>query len=112
VPKKEMWRAEPEPEDFSAADNYLALILRFPQRAEVVRQLKTAKSIYRQAKDLLRASRLALLPETDVDVAKELKKAKKEGAACARCSWLESRRPVRSSHPALRSRLLLYVRGH
>jgi hypothetical protein len=39
--------------------------------------LKAATLTLRQAKDLLRASRLALLPETDLDVAKELKKVKK-----------------------------------
>jgi hypothetical protein len=77
VSKKERWKAEPEPQDFSAADDYLVLILGSSERAEVVRQLKAAKLIYWQPKDLLRSSRLALLPEDDADVTKELKKVKK-----------------------------------
>jgi hypothetical protein len=75
--RKERWKPVPDSQDFSAADDYLTLILRNAERAEVIRQLKAAPLTLRQAKDLLRASQLPLLPEENVDVAKELKKVRK-----------------------------------
>ena len=75
--KTAKWKAAPDAHDFPAVDDYLTLILGASERAAVIRQLKRATLAHRQAKDLLRASRLPLLPMNNVDVAKDLKKVKK-----------------------------------
>jgi hypothetical protein len=73
---RENWKAEPDEHDFPAAMNYLSLVFPEPDCAEIVARLKDAETIYRKAKDLMRASRLALLPVEDPHVAVELKKVK------------------------------------
>jgi len=70
----EHWLAEPEEKDFLAAANYLSLLFGDEEVASIVEQLRSAPAIQREASDLLRASRLELLPETDPVVMKNLKK--------------------------------------
>ena len=70
----EHWQNEPEEKDFLAATNYLSLIFADERVASIVDELRKALPIRREASDLLRASRLALLPETDPVVKKNLKK--------------------------------------
>jgi hypothetical protein len=70
---KERWTRSPAPHDYPAASDYLSLLFDAP----MVRGLRTATVTTRKAKDLLRASGLALLPSTDAEVAKDLKKVKK-----------------------------------
>jgi hypothetical protein len=77
VSKTEHWKIEPDPHDYPAAADYLSLLLPRTQVTAVVRQLKRAPLIHQQAKDLLRASRLTLLPTDDPDVARDLKRVRK-----------------------------------
>ena len=74
---KEHWKDEPEEHDFPAAADYLSLV--FPDRlaASLVDALRHAPTVRRKAKDLLRASRLPLLPQDDVHVKRDLKKVAK-----------------------------------
>ncbi|MDQ6910285.1 MAG: hypothetical protein M3Z84_05805, partial [Actinomycetota bacterium] len=74
---KTLWNPEPDEHDYPAAVDYLSLLL--PQReAEGLAQtMRKAPTVRRKAKDLLRASRLPLLPADDVDVAKDLKRVKR-----------------------------------
>jgi hypothetical protein len=68
------WSEEPEEHDFPAAADYLSLLLPESVSASIVVELRSAPVIYRKAKDLLRASRLELLPVDDPEVKKDLKK--------------------------------------
>jgi hypothetical protein len=77
VAKKEFWKAEPDPHDFPAAGDYLSLLLPAAHVTVVVRKLKAAPLTHKKAKNLLRASRLELLPADDPDVARDLKKIRK-----------------------------------
>jgi len=71
------WLAEPEEHDYTAAANYLTLVLQPSKITAVVKKLRSSKLQQFAAKDVLRASRL---PHLDVDnphVAHDLKKADK-----------------------------------
>jgi hypothetical protein len=70
----ERWKEEPEEHDFPAAADYLSLLFSELEAAALVEQLRSAPLIRRKAKDLLRASQLELLPETDTEVRRDLKK--------------------------------------
>jgi hypothetical protein len=70
----EHWQDEPEAHDFPAAADYLSLVAPAAEVAKVVDALKSAKTDHRKAKDLLRASRLSLLPADNVHVKKDLAK--------------------------------------
>jgi hypothetical protein len=72
--KTEHWKDEPDEHDFPAAADYLSLLLPVPAAAALVEGLKGVEKIDRQAKDLLRASRLTLLPRDNPHVAADLKK--------------------------------------
>jgi len=70
----EHWTSEPEEHDFPAAADYLSLLLEEGVAASVVAELRVAATSYRKAKDLMRASGLALLPADNAHVAKDLAK--------------------------------------
>ena len=74
--KKEHWASEPEPHDYPAAADYLALLAGDDVVASTLEALRLAPVVHKKAKDLLRASRLELLPTTDIEVAADLKKVK------------------------------------
>jgi hypothetical protein len=74
VPVTEHWQEEPEEHDFPAAADYLSLLAPASEVTKVVDALRSAETIHRQAKDLLRASRLALLAADNVHVRKDLAK--------------------------------------
>ena len=74
---RERWTHDPAAHDYPAAGNYLSLLLDAATAAAVVRALQRAPVIVGKANDLLRASRLPLLPADDPEVAKDLKKVKK-----------------------------------
>jgi hypothetical protein len=74
VPVEEHWQEEPEEHDFPAAADYLSLLAPAGDVAKVVDALRSAETIHRKAKDLLRASRLGLLPADNVHVKKDLAK--------------------------------------
>ena len=68
------WMDEPEEHDFPAASDYLTLVMSDAQAEKVVEALRHAPLLHRKAKDLLRASGLALLPRDNAHVASDLKK--------------------------------------
>ncbi len=69
------WLDEPQHHDFAAAADYLSLVLEQNEVEQLVHGLREAKTVQRKAKDILRASRLELLPKTDPHVAADLAKA-------------------------------------
>ena len=72
-----LWGEEPDEHDYPAAADYLALLAPAPQISEIVAALKQAPIVHKKAKDLLRASCLALLPIDNPHVQRDLKKIKK-----------------------------------
>jgi hypothetical protein len=74
---KVLWGNEPDEHDYPAAADYLALLAPTAQISEIVVALKQAPIVQKKAKDLLRASRLALLPKDNPHVQRDLKKIKK-----------------------------------
>jgi len=71
-----MWKEEPDEHDYPAATSYLSLVVQ-PRLAEVaVSALQVARLEHFAAKDILRASRLPLLPPDDQHVAKDIAKVK------------------------------------
>jgi hypothetical protein len=74
VPVEEHWQDEPEAHDFPAAADYLSLLAPASEVSKVVDALRAAETVHYEAKDLLRASRLGLLPPDNVHVRTELEK--------------------------------------
>jgi hypothetical protein len=72
-----LWGEEPDEHDYPAAADYLALLATSTQISAIVAALKKAPVVHKKAKDLLRASQLALLPEDNPHVQRDLKKIKK-----------------------------------
>jgi hypothetical protein len=68
------WKHEPEEHDFPAAGDYLSLLFDDSDTAAIVERLRSRRSSSHKAKDLLRASRLDLLPEADPAVLRDLTK--------------------------------------
>ncbi len=73
----ELWAAAPAAHDFDAAADYLSLLFDAATIRTVVRRLRAASPANKKAKDLLRASGLALLPADDRELRKDLKKVRK-----------------------------------
>ena len=71
------WLPKPEKHDFQAAEDYLSLIMPAKRAAEYRKKLVAARDevTHRKAKDILRASQLALLDEKNKHVASDLAKA-------------------------------------
>jgi disulfide oxidoreductase YuzD len=74
--KQKIWLSDPEEHDFPAAEDYLTLLFPPEETAKIVLQLKNNKTAVKKAKDILRASRLELLPKDNVHVRADLKKVK------------------------------------
>src|SRR5215472_15503325 len=70
------WKVEPDEHDYPAAISYLSLIVEPEAATVVVSRLRTAEVQHFKAKDLLRASRLALLPAANFHVAADRRKVK------------------------------------
>ena len=75
----EHWKDDPDEHDYPAASDYLSLLLPDASVGPVVEALKGAPDFHRKAKDLLRASRLALLDESNPHVADDLAKVRRGG---------------------------------
>ncbi|MGH8994755.1 MAG: hypothetical protein ACRDYB_01730 [Acidimicrobiales bacterium] len=73
----EHWKEEPDEHDFPAASDYLSLVMAEPVVVAAVSALRSAPLIRRKAKDLLRASGLALLAPDNAHVADDLDKVRK-----------------------------------
>jgi hypothetical protein len=71
---KEHWKSEPDDHDYPAAADYLSLLMDKGEVTNAVAALRKAAVTHRKAKDLLRASRLELLPADNVHVKKDLAK--------------------------------------
>jgi hypothetical protein len=71
------WRDQPQEHDYPAAASYLNLVCDPTEAQRVVAALKEAPLEHHQAKDLLRASGLALLPVENVHVAADLAKIRR-----------------------------------
>jgi hypothetical protein len=71
---KEHWKSEPDDHDYPAAADYLSLLMDKGEVTNAVAALRKATVTHRKAKDLLRASRLDLLPADNVHVKKDLAK--------------------------------------
>jgi hypothetical protein len=71
------WLDEPEEHDYPAAAAYLALLAGPDQVMALVEALRQAPVTHQKAKDILRASRLALLEETNAHVRSDLVKVHK-----------------------------------
>jgi hypothetical protein len=74
---REHWKQEPDEHDYPAAHDYLSLVIAEALATSLVEALKNAPLVHRKAKDLLRASRLPLLDDSNVHVAKDLEKIHK-----------------------------------
>ena len=72
-----IWKNEPDKHDYPAAANYLSLIADADLVDHLVKKLKKAPLVTYKAKDLLRASGLALLPLDDGHVKEDLAKVVK-----------------------------------
>jgi hypothetical protein len=73
----EHWKDEPEDQDFPAAESYLSLLLEPVAAKKLVKALRRVGGVaHYHAKDILRASDLALLPPDNVHVAADLAKVK------------------------------------
>jgi hypothetical protein len=72
-----IWLAAPLKEDYRAAYRYLSLLFPHMEAESLVRKLRKARTITRQAKDVLRASQTHLLEKNNPDVSHQLKKIKK-----------------------------------
>jgi hypothetical protein len=73
----EHWQSEPDNHDFPAAKTYLSLIAEPSLAEKLMKLLERAPTSTYEAKDLLRASRLPLLEETNRHVATDLDKVKR-----------------------------------
>ncbi|MGH3825743.1 MAG: hypothetical protein ACRDQX_01005 [Pseudonocardiaceae bacterium] len=74
------WKTEPDAHDYPAAASYLSLIAPSAQASDLVERLKAGPLEHYKAKDMLRASGLALLPPTNPHVAADLAKVKDKTA--------------------------------
>lgn len=64
----DLWLPDPEEHDFPAAADYLDLIVGAEQVERIVTALRRAETVTKKAKDVMRASRLPLLPADNVHV--------------------------------------------
>ncbi len=73
----EHWKDEPEARDYPAARSYLSLLVDPSEAKKTVKALAGDPTATRyQAKDILRAARLPLLPLDDPEVTKDLAKVR------------------------------------
>ena len=77
MPHAVKWLPQPQKHDFQAAEDYLSLVMSAKRAAEWRGRLSEASGeiTHRKAKDILRASQLALLTEDNKHVASDLHKA-------------------------------------
>jgi len=72
------WKSKPDDHDYPAAQNYLQLTMPAADAAKLVTRLREGAMIRAKAKDLLRASGLAVLTEDNVHVADDLRKIRSD----------------------------------
>ncbi len=74
---EKFWLHTPEKHDYPAAADYLELLFTTEEAEKTIALLKEAKTVVKKAKDVLRASALPLLIDTDIYVRSDMKKVKK-----------------------------------
>ncbi|HET9051242.1 MAG TPA: hypothetical protein VFO60_06025 [Candidatus Dormibacteraeota bacterium] len=74
---KEHWKDRPDEHDYPAASDYLGLLMDAAACEKAVSAMRAAPLVHCKAKDLLRASRLPLLPPDNDHVAKDLHKVER-----------------------------------
>ncbi len=74
VEPAQLWMDEPEEHDYPAAEDYLSLVFTPKQAEDLAKRLRKTGLIRRKAKDILRASGLAILPKENFFVAGNLQK--------------------------------------
>ena len=71
----EHWKAEPDKQDFPAAESYLSLLVGSDKATKLAKALRKKQQLkHFAAKDILRAAGLALLDSQDSEVAADLAK--------------------------------------
>ena len=75
--RTELWMDKPEKHDYPAAMDYLSLLMETKHAAALADRLRRTALIRRSARDILRASGLAVLPKDNPYVARDLKKVRK-----------------------------------
>ena len=74
---KKLWNGAPAADDLKAASAYLSLLASMSTTKRMVAALRRASTESAVAKDLLRASKLPLLPREDTHVEEDLKRIHK-----------------------------------
>jgi hypothetical protein len=78
MPKEQIvWKKKPEADDYNGTLNFLSLIFPAAKSEKLLRALRSATTMERAAKDLLRAGNLPLLPRDDPHVDDDLKRIHK-----------------------------------
>lgn len=77
IKDKKIWLKEPESHDYPAALDYLELLYTHGVADAYVRLLQSTQTVSKKAKDILRASKLPLLPKSNTHVKANIKKVKK-----------------------------------
>ena len=95
---KEHWDSKPDQHDYPAAANYLSLLLPEAEVNKVVAKMKDAPLGRWKAKDLLRASRLALLPTDNPHVSVDLKRVEQGPEAVSGASRTRAYDQVHRPH--------------
>lgn len=73
---RKLWKSKPNKSNYPAAYDYLELLLEPDDCKRVVKRLRRAKMSQKKAKDILRSSRLPLLPKDNIHVRENIKKSK------------------------------------
>ena len=71
---KVLWETEPEDHDYPAAQSYLSLLTDADEISRIVEELRSSPIEIIKAKDVIRASGLALLDRSNFHVKRDLKK--------------------------------------
>ena len=74
---KTIWTRKPARHDYEAAEAYLGLVFKPASVKALVRALRRAPTIQREAKDILRAANLPVLAKDSPHVAADLRKIEK-----------------------------------
>lgn len=71
-----IWLEKPRKSNYAAALDYLDLLFDKPACRKIVGRLRKEDVVVKKAKDILRASRLQLLPETNIHVRENITRIK------------------------------------
>ena len=74
IAEPQLWMDKPEAHDYPAAANYLSLLFAPKLANELAKKMRKAPIARHKAKDILRASGLAILPKDNFFVARNLQK--------------------------------------